>query len=125
MEFNAQQPIWLQIYDLICLRIATAEWPEQERIPSVRELGIELQVNPNTVSRSYEKLQNEEILFNRRGVGYFVAPDARRRTVEAQQRTFLREGLPEIFRKMEHLGLNINDINRMYELYKKQKDENK
>lgn len=125
MEFNAQQPIWLQIYDLICSRIATAEWPEQERIPSVRELGIELQVNPNTVSRSYEKLQNEEILFNRRGVGYFVAPDARRRTVETQQRTFLREGLPEIFRKMEHLGLDMNDINRMYELYKKQKDENK
>ena len=66
----------MQIYELILSRIASSEWAEEERIPSVRELGATLVVNPNTVMRTYERLTEENLIFNRRGIGYFVAEDA-------------------------------------------------
>ena len=56
MQFNDNQPIWLQIYDHACRAIVSGRWPERERIPSIRELAVTLQVNPNTVMRAYDKL---------------------------------------------------------------------
>ena len=79
MEFDQHKPIYLQIadaicerIDAICERILTGTWPEGERIPSVRECGISLEVNPNTVARSYDELSTEGIIHNKRGIGYFV-----------------------------------------------------
>ena len=79
MNFDTSQPIWMQIYELILSRIASSEWAEEQRIPSVRELGATLVVNPNTVMRTYERLTDEELIFNRRGIGYFVAEGAKNR----------------------------------------------
>ena len=73
MEFRETQSIYLQIADYVCEKILLKEWPPGERIPSVRELAIQLEVNPNTVMRTYEFLQNESIIFNQRGIGFFAA----------------------------------------------------
>ena len=58
MEFDQHKPIYLQIADAICERILTGQWPEGDRIPSVRECGVSLEVNPNTVARSYDELSS-------------------------------------------------------------------
>ena len=77
MEFDQHKPIYLQIADAICERILTGQWPEGDRIPSVRECGVSLEVNPNTVARSYDELSTEGIIHNKRGIGYFVSPGAK------------------------------------------------
>ena len=61
MDFKETQAIYLQIVDLVCDHIVTGKWKAQERIPSVRELGVQLEVNPNTVMRAYDYLQAREI----------------------------------------------------------------
>ena len=66
MEFDQHKPIYLQIADSICERILTGQWPEGDRIPSVRECGIALEVNPNTVARSYDELSQDGIIHNKR-----------------------------------------------------------
>ncbi|MCL2313451.1 MAG: GntR family transcriptional regulator, partial [Firmicutes bacterium] len=66
MDFNLHKPIYLQISDNICNRILQKELESNDRIPSIRELGIEMGVNPNTVMRTYEYLQNKEIIYNKR-----------------------------------------------------------
>ena len=71
MDFKETQAIYLQIVDLVCDHIVTGKWKAQERIPSVRELGVQLEVNPNTVMRAYDYLQAREIICNKRGVGFF------------------------------------------------------
>ena len=76
MEFNDNRPIYLQIYDNICEQILTGALKPDERIMSVRDYGAEIGVNPNTVMRSYERLTSEGIIYNRRGIGYFICPDA-------------------------------------------------
>jgi len=82
MEFNQNKPIYLQIADGILEKILSSELKEGDRILSVRELGAELGVNPNTVMRSYEKLTLDGIIYNQRGIGYFVADGARSAALE-------------------------------------------
>ena len=110
MEFNSNKSIYLQICDAICEQILSGPLRPDERIPSVREYGAEIGVNPNTVMRSYEKLTNEGIIYNRRGIGYFISPDARTIVLEAQRREFLENELPAVIRRMKLLGINPEDL---------------
>ena len=79
MGFNEPNGIYLQIADQIRERILRGEWKTGERIPSIRELAVELGVNPNTVTRSYQRLLERELISNRRGRGYFVSENAAER----------------------------------------------
>ena len=106
MEFNGNKSIYLQICDEICERILSGDLAPDSRIPSVREYGAEIGVNPNTVMRSYEKLTNEAIIYNRRGIGYFISPDALETVLEAQRKDFLENELPQILKRMKLLGLD-------------------
>ena len=106
MEFNSNKSIYLQICDAICEQILSGDLAPDARIPSVREYGADIGVNPNTVMRSYEKLTSEGIIYNKRGIGYFISPEARELVLEAQRKDFLENELPAIRRRMELLGID-------------------
>lgn len=106
MEFSGNKPIYLQIAEVICDRILSGELQPEARIPSVREYGAEIGVNPNTVMRTYERLTADGIIFNKRGIGYFVAPDATGIIRNVQRQHFLEEELPAILRKMRLLDID-------------------
>ncbi len=110
MEFDSNKSIYLQICDAICERILSGNLAPDERIPSVREYGADIGVNPNTIMRSYEKLTNEGIIYNRRGIGYFISPGARDIVLENMKKDFLENELPHIVRKMNLLGIKPEDI---------------
>jgi len=117
MEFKENQTIYLQIGDYVCEQILLGRWKEGDRILSVRELGVALQVNPNTVMRSFDFLQNNEIIFNKRGVGYFVLDQAKNKIIDYRRKQFLEHELPVIFKTMNLLGMTIEDINTQYNAY--------
>lgn len=96
----------MQICDRICEQILLRELQPDVRIMSVREYGAEIGVNPNTVMRSYERLTADGIIYNRRGIGYFVSPDAREIVLEAQRKEFIENELPVIRRRMSLLGID-------------------
>jgi len=110
MEFDSNKSIYLQICDAICERILSGELEPDARIPSVREYGAEIGVNPNTIMRSYEKLTNEGIIYNRRGIGYFISPEAREIVLANMKKDFLENELPQIIRKMNLLEIKPEDI---------------
>ena len=105
MDFNADRPIFLQIALSICDRILSGELKGEDRIPSVREYGADIGVNPNTMMRAYEKLTADGIIYNRRGIGYFVSADAREQILSAQRREFLQKDVPAIKQRLALLGL--------------------
>ncbi len=109
MEFNQNKPIYLQIADGISEKILSGEQKEGDRILSVRELGSELGVNPNTAMRSYEKLTMDGIIYNQRGIGYFVADGAKKIALEKMRTDFLENELPQILRRMRLLELKPED----------------
>ena len=110
MEFNQNKPIYLQIADGIIEKILSGELKEGDRILSVRELGGELGVNPNTAMRSYEKLTMDGIIFNQRGIGYFVAEGAKAIALDKMRTDFIENEVPLIKRKMELLQLKASDL---------------
>jgi GntR family transcriptional regulator len=117
MEFRQNQPIYLQIADHINERILSETWGEGGRIPSIREMSEAIEVNPNTVMRSYNYLQDLGIIYNQRGIGYFVAEGAYHKTLELKKRSFIRRELPRMFRTMDLLNLTCEDLRSLYREY--------
>ena len=110
MEFSEPKGIYLQIADRMRERILRGEWKTGERIPSIRELAIELGVNPNTVTKSYQKLLDRELISNQRGRGYFVSENAAERALQEMREEFMRDELPRIVGAMRLLGIGIEEI---------------
>jgi len=119
MEFKETQAIYLQIGDYVCEQILLERWKEGDRLLSVRELGVALEVNPNTVMRTYDLLQGREIIFNKRGVGYFVSDDARRKILQYRKKEFLEQDLPPVFKNMNLLGMTFKELENEYNIYQK------
>jgi DNA-binding transcriptional regulator YhcF (GntR family) len=120
MQFRESIAIYLQIADYVCERILLKEWKSEERIPAVRELAVQLEVNPNTIMRTYEFLQGQNIIHNQRGIGYFVSPDAIKSAMEYRKTEFVEKELPNIFRNIYILGMDIEELKPRYEKFKKQ-----
>jgi Predicted transcriptional regulators len=114
MEFNAHKAIYLQICDQINEKILSGELKSEDRIPSVRELGATLGVNPNTIMRAYDYLQNKGIIYNKRGIGYFISSEAKELVLNDIRTYFIEEELPLIFKKMDLLGIRLEDLNHYY-----------
>ncbi|MBB6272118.1 DNA-binding transcriptional regulator YhcF (GntR family) [Pedobacter cryoconitis] len=112
MEFRENEAIYIQIAAFVGDNILIEKWIE--KIPSVRELAGDLQVNPNTVMRAYEFLQVKEVIINKRGIGLFVAPDAKEKLKDYRKERFLGQELPEFFRNISMLDISIEEIQSRY-----------
>lgn len=133
MEFRDNEAIYLQIAAYVSKNILLGKWPAEQKIPSVRDLAIELQVNLNTVMRSYEFLENLGVIYNKRGLGSFVAPDGYDKVKAYRKERFIQQDLPVFFTNLYLLDISQEEITRRYEQFKvnnyelnpKSADENK
>jgi DNA-binding transcriptional regulator YhcF (GntR family) len=110
MDFRETQPIYMQIADWACEQILLCKWQSDDRAPSVRELGAQLEVKPNTVVRSYDFLENKEILVNKRGVGFFFFLNAADKIRQFRKERFFDEELPVVFKTMKLQKIEMNEI---------------
>ena len=110
MEFNAHKPIYLQICDQLYGQILSGDLKADDRLLSVRDLGIELGVNPNTIMRSYETMQAAGIIYNKRGIGYFVAENAKELVLNEMKNEFINNELPQVIKKMKLLGITSEEF---------------
>lgn len=114
MDFKDTQPIYLQIAQYIREQISSGRWPEQERIPSVRELGGELGVNPNTCMRAYDHLARLGLIAPSRGVGYSVLPGACEKLLTIERLEFFAETLPHLISRMKNLAIEWQQVEEFY-----------
>ncbi|MFM9984671.1 MAG: GntR family transcriptional regulator [Flavobacteriales bacterium] len=119
MNFNDNKPIYLQVAQLVSERIITGTYTE--RIPGIREIAAELQVNPNTVQRSYDFMESSGIITVTRGVGYFVHDKSIREIKKYKKDEFLKNELPAVFRTMEMLDMEETELNKYFQLFKQKK----
>lgn len=111
------RPIYVRLADLICDRILTDEYRKLERIPSVREYAISQQVNPATAARAFEILERQGVIFNKRGLGFFVAEDAINTIRQLRLETLLGEESRMFFSRIAMLGVTSDQLKDMYEQY--------
>ena len=117
MKFNRHKAIYLQIGDHICEGILEGRWAVDEKLPSVREMAMTVEVNPNTVMRTYSALQDQAVIYNQRGIGFFVAPEARQNILAIKKEVFLKDELPEIFKTLGLLDISFDELQQLYRAY--------
>ncbi len=116
MNFNnSDKAIFLQIADRICDEIISGKYKDDDRIPSVREYAVLLEVNTNTVVKAYDFLAREEVIYNKRGLGYFVTKGAKDHITKIRREEFMRQTLPEVFRQMRLLGIGIDEVVKKFD----------
>ena len=103
-KLNKNKPLSQQICEQICLKIAVGELLPESKLPSVRETAVSSGVNPNTVQRAFEALEQNGIIYSVRGSGSFVSPDIQKAKETVEQ--ILRQKALEFFGEMQALGLD-------------------
>lgn len=117
MNFNDNKPIYLQIIDRIMDSIVSGEYKVGERLPSVREYAADVEVNANTVMRSYDRLQQRDIIFNKRGIGYFVSEGALDKIIGMRKEVFFQEEAEYFFNRLESFGITPEELATLYREY--------
>lgn len=121
MTFKENKPIYSQIADRIMDEILQHVYEEEGRILSVREYAGVVEVNANTVVRTYDYLQNQGIIYNKRGLGYFVSTGAAQKIVALLKETFLQQVLPDVFKEMYLLHIPMETLAEMYKTYQEER----
>ncbi len=114
MSFTNNKAIFEQIADRLADEIVAGKYSPGGRIPSVREYASMLQVNNNTAIKGYELLAQKGIVYNKRGMGYFVADNARQHIIQLRQDEVMNTMLPELFRQMRLLHISIDEVERRW-----------
>lgn len=114
MNFNDNKPIYLQIADSLMDSIVRGDLPDESRLPSVRDYAIEAGVNPNTVMRTFVWLQQQELIYMKRGIGYFVAPNACARILQMRKEYFFDHEANYFFDRLSSFGITPEQLMNAY-----------
>ena len=125
MEFRENQAIYLQIADVVMENVLNGTWKPGDRIPSIRELAESIEVNPNTVVRTYAYLQDQGIVQNQRGIGYFLTDRAFQITMDLSKKGFVSRDLPHAFKTMDLLGMGFEDLKSLYNAHREKAKKEK
>jgi len=117
MDFRDSPAIYIQIAEYVCEQILLKKWKLGDKIISIRELAVAIEVNPNTVQRAYDFLQQQNIITNKRGIGYFTEPDAMERILSFRREQFMDNELPVFLRNMYLLKLDMKEIKTLYDQF--------
>lgn len=108
--WDDNQPIYWQLRERTIAAILDRTLDEGKPLPSVRQVAVDFQLNPLTVSRAYQSLVDDDLVEKRRGVGMFVKSGARAKLLERERKRFLEEEWPRVTARIEQLGLDIKDL---------------
>jgi GntR family transcriptional regulator len=109
-HWNDSQPIYWQLKERTVAMILDGTLGEGEALPSVRTVASEFQLNPITVSKSYQALVDEGLVEKRRGLGMFVCEGAFKKLVSSERNKFLNEEWPATLNRVGQLGLDIKEL---------------
>jgi GntR family transcriptional regulator len=112
VETSSQVPIYEQIADQIVFAVATADLIPGDLVPSVRDLSVQLTVNPNTVVRAYQELERLGVLEPLRGRGMAITADAAKRCRD-RRKALIRDTVKATVREAVSAGLSVDDLHQL------------
>ena len=111
VKFSNDKPIFMQLADLIKSEIISGKYKTNEKLPSVREFAFEFQVNPNTVQKALQILEDEGLIITNKTNGKFVAENSN--LLESQKYKTINQEINLFFEKMKSLGLTTSEIKEL------------
>lgn len=124
MNFKETPAIYIQIAEYVCEQILLKKWKLGDKLISIREMAVNMEVNPNTVQRAYDFLQQRDIISNKRGVGYFIEDDATERILAFRREQFLENELPVFMRNVYLLKIDFKDLKSSFDQFVKDNFKN-
>ena len=125
MNFRENPAIFIQIAEWVCEQVLLGKWRSGEKITSIRDLAMDMEVNPNTVQRAYDILQQREIITNKRGLGIYIETDATERILAFKREQFMENELPVFLRNIYLLKIDLNEIGKQYDKFVRTHFKNK
>src|SRR6059058_3894260 len=125
MEFKENPAIYIQIAEYVCEQILLKKWKLGDKIISIRDIAMQMEVNPNTVQRAYDFLQQRDIITNKRGIGYFIEEDAMDRILTFRKEQFMEHELPVFMRNIFLLKIDFKEIKALFDEFVKENFKNK
>jgi DNA-binding transcriptional regulator YhcF (GntR family) len=119
MEFKENPAIYIQIAEYVCEQILLKKWKLCDKIISIRDLAVKMEVNPNTVQRAYDFLQQRDIITNKRGIGYFIEADAMDKILNFRREQFIENELPVFMRSIFLLKIDFKEIKVLFDQFVK------
>ncbi|OUL58666.1 GntR family transcriptional regulator [Pseudoalteromonas ulvae] len=110
LQWDTEKPIYLQLYQQVVARILDGHIKEGEALPSVRTVAAQYQVNPITISKAYQMLQDEGIVEKQRGKGLFVMQGAQDHMLARERESFLTQQWPEVVKQINRLKLSVEQL---------------
>jgi GntR family transcriptional regulator len=109
-QWHQQSPIYLQLQEELANAILEKRLAEGDLLPSIRQLSADYQLNPQTISKAYQGLVDEGVVIKQRGIGMIVAEGASETLMTKQKNDFLNHQWPKIAKKIQQLGLSIEEL---------------
>ncbi|MDY6846871.1 MAG: GntR family transcriptional regulator [Chloroflexota bacterium] len=122
VEFDPNQPIYLQIMQRICAQILRGDYRLGDKLPSLVDAGLQFNVNHNTIARVYKELGQQGIVETRRGEGTFVTTD--RTILDGLHHTLRDNLLEDFFTEMHRLGYSAEEMKAAFQDYLQRKSGN-
>lgn len=110
LDLSSDKSIYIQIAESIENEILLGNLKEEDQAPSTNQFAKVYQINPATAGKGLNLLVEEGILYKKRGLGMFVAEDARKKILKKRQGVFFKEILPDIITEAERLEISTNEI---------------
>jgi DNA-binding transcriptional regulator YhcF (GntR family) len=117
MNFRENPAIFIQIAEWVCEQVLLGKWKAGEKITSIRDLAIQMEVNPNTVQRAYDILQQREIITNKRGLGIYIESEATERILAFKREQFMENELPVFLRNIYLMKIDLDEIGKQYDKF--------
>ncbi|GLY43109.1 GntR family transcriptional regulator [Amycolatopsis sp. NBRC 101858] len=114
------RPLFLQIAAGIENSIVDGSLAADTQAPSTNELAAFHRINPATAAKGINQLVADGILYKRRGIGMFVAPDARAQLLERRRRDFTRQFLAPLMAEAGKLGMDAEEIKKLIDVWEPQ-----
>ena len=109
MEFNFdnERPIYIQLVELIRIKIVSGEFQRGQKIPSVRELALAMKVNPNTMQKALVELEDEKLIYTERTNGKYVTEDEK--LIEKVKNELAKEKVEDYINSMNSIGISFDE----------------
>ena len=110
ITWNDNAPIYRQLRDRVVAMILDGVLKQGDALPSVRQVAVDFQLNPITVSKAYQELVDEQLVEKRRGLGMYVNDGAREMLLQSERERFLREEWPMLYARLARMGLDLKTL---------------
>jgi GntR family transcriptional regulator len=110
MQWDGDIPIYIQLYQQVIRRILDEHLLEGEALPSVRKVASEYQLNPVTVSKAYQMLQEEDIVEKQRGKGLFIKNGVKEVILDRERAAFIEKEWPIVLEQIQRLKLSPEEL---------------